>query len=332
MTAVDHKVIVNKFDRNIREALEVVEVPYEAPAANEIRVRNLYAGVSVTDLLLVAGRSVVNVTPPFDLGVEAAGEVVEVGSDVRQFKPGDQVITAIYGNGFRQYSNIDTNLALLVSRATPELLALAMSGTTASIALDVVLKLHSGQIVLVTNAGGSTGHFAVQLARLAGNRVIGVVQGETQAGMVRALNCCERVIDLSREDLDVALRREYPNGVHVVYESMGGSVFDICLRHLTVRGRIVSVATTSDQFAADTPHHLLLYEHLVRKSATLYGFALTDYAQFVRTQFDHLLELYYADKLKVVIDTRVFMGLASVPDALEHLLAGKNAGKIIVRL
>ncbi len=327
------KVIVTQFDRNFHDALEVVDIPYEAPAANEIRVRNLYAGVNIADLMMVAGRSVANTSPPFDLGVEAAGEVVEVGSEVKQFKPGDQVVTAIYGNGFREYSNLDANLAMLISRATPEVMALALSGVTASIALDIVLKIQSGgQVFLVSNAGGSTGHFAVQLARMQGNRVVGVCAGDKQAAMVRALHCCERVIDLSHEDLDAVLRSEYPSGVQMVYESMGGSVFDICLQHLTPRGRIVSVGSTSDQLAADSPHTLYLYEHLVRKSATLYGFTLADYAQFVRGHFNHLLELYYADKLKSVVDPRAFMGLNSVPDALNYLLEGKNTGKIVVRI
>jgi hypothetical protein len=326
------KVVVRKFDRNFHNGVEVVDLPYEAPAVNEIRVRNLYAGVNLSDLMMVAGLTSTTMTLPFDLGVEAAGEIVEVGKAVKHFKPGDQVITAIYGNGFREFSNLDANLALLVSRATPEVMALGLSGVTASIALEVVLKIQSGQVVLVSNAGGSTGHFAVQLARLQGNRVIGVCAGDKQAAMVRALHCCERVIDLSREDLDTVLRSEYPAGVQMVYESMGGNVFDICLQHLTPRGRIVSVGSTSDQLATDSPHTLYLYQHLVRKSATLYGFSLADYAQFVRSHFNHLLELVYAEKLKSVVDPRAFIGLESVADALHYLLEGKNAGKVVVRI
>jgi NADPH-dependent curcumin reductase CurA len=325
------KVIVTKFDRNFNDALEIVEVPQESPAANEILVRNLCVGLNITDLMTIAGRTVSHVPPPFDFGAEAAGEIVEVGSEVKQFKVGDQVVTGLY-NGVREYSTLDANLALLVSRATPEVMALGISGVTASVALEIVLKIQSGHIVLVTNAGGSTGHFAMQLARMQGNRVIGICAGEKQASMVHALHCCERVIDLSREDLDNVLRTEYPSGVNMVYESMGGTVFDICLQHVAPRGRIVSVASTSDQFAADSPHTLYLYENLVRKSATLYGFNLADYAQFVRSHFYHLVELYYAGKLKSVVDARAFMGLESVSDALSYLLEGKNTGKVVVRL
>jgi NADPH-dependent curcumin reductase CurA len=325
------KVIVTKFDRNFQDALEIVEVPHEPPAANEILVRNLCVGLNITDLMTIAGRTVSHVPPPFDFGAEAAGEVVEVGSEVKQFKVGDQVVTGLY-NGFREYSTLDSNLALLVSRATPEIMALGISGVTASVALEIVLKIQSGQIILVTNAGGSTGHFAMQLARMQGNRVIGICAGEKQAAMVHALHCCERVIDLSHEDLDYVLRTEYPSGVNMVYESMGGTVFDICLQHVAPRGRIVSVASTSDHFAADSPHTLYLYDNLVRKSATLYGFNLADYAQFVRSHFYHLVELFYAGKLKAVVDARMFMGLESVSDALTYLLEGKNTGKVVVRL
>jgi NADPH-dependent curcumin reductase CurA len=325
------KVIVNKFDRNFREALEIVDVEHEPPAANEITVRNLYAGVNIPDLMTIAGRSIASMPPPFDFGNEAAGEIVAVGAEVKQFKVGDQVVSGLY-NGFREYANLDANLALLVSRATPEVMALSISGVTASIALEIVLKITSGLTILVSNAGGSTGHFAMQLARMQGNRVIGVVMGEKQAAMVHALHCCERVIDLSHEDLDTVLRTEYPSGVNMVYESMGGKIFDICLQHIAPRGRIVSVASTSDQLAADSPHTLFLYENFVRKSATLYGFSLADYAQFVRSHFYHLVELFYAGKLKSIVDARAFMGLNSVPDALDYLLEGKNTGKIVVRL
>lgn len=85
------------------------------------------------------------------------------------------------------------------------------TGLTASIALEQVGQMKSGQTVLVTAAAGGTGVFAVQLAKLAGNHVIGTCSSDEKIGMLKQLGC-DRVINYKKENFAKVLKTEYPQG------------------------------------------------------------------------------------------------------------------------
>jgi len=87
------KVIATRFSKNFREAAKVVEVELQPPGSSEILVKTHYAGVNATDVNISAGTYTPGKQPPIDLGAEVAGEVVAVGEDVENFRPGDLVVT-----------------------------------------------------------------------------------------------------------------------------------------------------------------------------------------------------------------------------------------------
>jgi NADPH:quinone reductase-like Zn-dependent oxidoreductase len=120
------KLVAHRFNQDFESAIEIVEVPIPKPAASQLLIQNKFAGInSGFDTLLCQGKvPYVNLTPPFDLGVEAVGEVVDVGDDVYTFQVGDAVVTTLRGGGYREYQVIDANLAVKVRDATPEVLTL----------------------------------------------------------------------------------------------------------------------------------------------------------------------------------------------------------------
>src|SRR5690606_16594455 len=118
-------------------AAEIVEVELQAPAADEIIVKNCFAGVNATDVNVSAGGYTPGKQPPIDLGIEAVGEVVAVGQEVTQFKVGDPVITWGVGGGYREYNPVKARYALPIPEATPEVLSLILSGMTAAVGLYV---------------------------------------------------------------------------------------------------------------------------------------------------------------------------------------------------
>src|SRR6185503_6893231 len=151
-----------------------------------------------------------------------------VGARVGEVKVGDPVLTFVIGGGYREYLAADVSSVYPVPEATPEVLALICSGLPASIGLTVTGEMKSGETILVTAAAGGTGQFAVQLAKLTGNHVIGTCGSEEKAELLRELGC-DRVVNHRREDVGEVLRREYPNGINLVYESVGGDLFDTCV-------------------------------------------------------------------------------------------------------
>jgi NADPH-dependent curcumin reductase CurA len=327
------KLIAKQFDRDFQSAVEIVEVPIPEPAVNEILIRNQFAGInSGFDTLLCQGKvPYVNLNPPFDLGVEAVGEVVAMGEEVRDFQVGDAVVTTLRGGGYREYQAIAANLAVKVRQATPEVLTLMPTGISALVALERVGEMKSNEVVLVTAAAGGTGHIALQLAKLAGNHVIGTCGSEQKAELLKKLGC-DRIINYRTEDLDRILKSEYPHGINLVFDCIGKQVFDACVDNLAIRGRLVVVGFISEYGKNwEEVTQPRIYQKIFWKATSVRGFLMPLYQEYVAEARDRLLNLFYSDKLKVAIDPTQFHGIESIPTAVKYLLSGQNCGKVVVR-
>jgi hypothetical protein len=292
-----------------------------------------FAGINAGfDTLVCRGNvSYVHLTPPFDLGVEAVGEVVAIGDHVKDFQVGDAVVTTVRGGGYREYQAINANLAIKVREATPEVLTLMPTGVSALVALEQVGEMKSQEVVLVTAAAGGTGHIAVQLAKLAGNHVIGTCGSDAKGELLRELGC-DRIINYRTQNLNQVLNQEYPNGVNLVFECVGKQVFDTCVDHLAVRGRLVVVGFVSEYVKnIEQVTQPRIYHKLFWKAASVRGFLMPLYKEYMVEARDRLLNLFYTDKLKVAVDSTPFHGIESIPAAVEYLLSGQNCGKVVVR-
>ncbi|MFN6484294.1 MULTISPECIES: zinc-binding dehydrogenase [unclassified Nostoc] len=327
------KLTVKQLNQNFKSAIEIVEIPISKPAVNEILIQNKFAGVNGGfDTLLCRGDiPYINLIPPFDLGVEAVGKVVDIGENVKDFQIGDAVVTTVRGGGYREYQVIDANLAVKVREATAELLTLMPTGVSALVALEQVGEMKSNEVVLVTAAAGGTGHIAVQLAKLAGNHVIGTCSSEAKAKLLRELGC-DRIINYRTENLNQVLKQEYPDGINLIFECVGKAVFDTCIENLAVRGRLVVVGFISE-YAKNVEEitQPRLYHQLFWKAASVRGFLMAHYKEYMSEAGDRLLNLFYTDKLKVAVDPTQFQGIESIPDAVQYLLSGQNFGKVVVR-
>ncbi|MBP5973746.1 zinc-binding dehydrogenase [Brasilonema sp. CT11] len=327
------KLIAKQFAQNFKSAIEIIELPIPEPAPDEIVIRNKFAGINAGfDTLICRGDvSYINLTPPFDLGVEAVGEVVTVGNHVKDFQVGDAVVTTVRGGGYREYQAINANLAVKVREATPEILTLMPTGVSAMVALEQVGEMKSQEVVLVTAAAGGTGHIAVQLAKLAGNHVIGTCGTDAKVELLEELGC-DRIINYRTQNLNQVLKQEYPNGVNLVFECVGKQVFDTCVDNLAVRGRLVVVGFVSE-YAKNLEQvtQARIYHNLFWKAASVRGFLMPLYKEYMTEARDRLLNLFYTNKLKVAVDSTVFHGIESITAAVEYLLSGQNCGKVVVR-
>ncbi|MCC5657390.1 zinc-binding dehydrogenase [Nostoc sp. XA010] len=327
------KLIAKQLNQDFKSAIEIVELPISKPASSELLIQNKFAGVNGGfDTLLCRGDvPYINLIPPFDLGVEAVGKVVAVGENVKDFQINDAVITTARGGGYREYQLIDANLAVKVREATPEVLTLIPTGVSALVALEQVGEMKSNEVVLVTAAAGGTGHIAVQLAKLAGNHVIGTCSSEAKADLLKELGC-DRIINYRTENLNQVLKQEYPNGINLIFECVGKAVFDTCVENLDVRGRLVVVGFISEYGNnVEQITQSRIYHQLFWKAASVRGFLMPHYKEYMAEARDRLLNLFYTNKLKVAVDPTQFQGIESIPDAVKYLLSGQNCGKVVVR-
>lgn len=328
------KLVAKRFSQDFQSAIAIVECPIPVLAPYELLIRNRFVGINGGfDTLVCRGEiPYVNLNPPFDLGVEAVGEVVAVGRAVSAFQIGDAVATIHRGGGYREYQTISVEQAIKVQSATPEVLTLLPTGVSALVALEQVGEMTSGETVLVTAAAGGTGHLAVQLAKRAGNHVIGTCGSEAKAALLQELGC-DRVIRYRQENLGEVLQQEYSNGIDLVFDCVGRQVFDTCVGHLAIRGRLVVVGFISEYTSSfEVVTQPRIYQQLFWKAASVRGFLMPHYQKHFASACDRLLELFYSGNLRVAVDPTEFQGLEAIPAAVNYLLQGRNCGKVVVRL
>ncbi|KAF3339469.1 hypothetical protein FCM35_KLT16940 [Carex littledalei] len=332
------KIVVHTLTHNFRSATKIVRTQLRLPIKPDFAmVKVLYAGVNASDVNFSSGRyfggkgNDVAARLPFDAGFEAVGIVASVGDAVHHVKVGTPVAFMTFG-GYAEFALVPAKFLLPVPRPDPEVVAMLTSGLTASIALEKAGKMTSGETVLVTAAAGGTGQFVVQLAKLGGNKVVATCGGQQKAALLKSLGV-DRVIDYKTESIKDVLKSEYQKGVDIIYESVGGDMFNLCLNALAIHGRLIVIGMMS-QYQGEHGWKPLSYpglcEKILAKSQTVAGFFLVQYAHLFQEHLDRLFDLYAAGKLKVAVDPTRFSGLSSVSDAVEHLHSGKSVGKVVV--
>jgi len=176
------------------------------------------------------------------------------------------VVTSTLGGGYREYHVVQESNALQVPEASPEVLSIMVSGLTASIALSEVGDLRHDETVLVTAAAGGTGQYAVQLAKQAGNHVVGTCGTDEKADFLEDLGC-DRPLNYQSEDVGAVLEEEYPDGIDLIYEAVGGPLFDVCVEHLARHGRLLSIGYVSEyENGPETVERKRIYTSLIRTS------------------------------------------------------------------
>ena len=233
------------------EGARVVELdtPAElgALAADEVLVRVLCAGVNGGADTFDLTRAAEGATG-VPLGHEGVGRVVAAGRNVTTCRPGDDVV--FIGGGYSQYTRVMGRLCSPVDLAAApaaEHVALRISGLTAAVALGHTAPVSPSDVVVVTACCGATGSFAVQIAKRAGATVVGTVGRAAKVDVARRLGVdrCVVVRGEGAEDLGCVLRDEFPQGVDVAYEGVGGALLGAIVDNLKSTGKILVVGSIS---------------------------------------------------------------------------------------
>lgn len=216
-----------------------------------------------------------------------------------------------------------------------------VNGLTASIGLDQAGRIKAGDKVLITAAAGGTGQVAVQWAKLQGCEVIALTSSDTKGAYLKDVLGVDHVINYRKENLDKVLGDKFPDGVDVIWETVGGEMFKTLFKHLSNKGRLVVIGMI-EGYKGEGVVGGQLPENLTGKllvgSKSLNGFVLFHYFEYIKEYFPKLIELIDTGKLKVKVDLGEqtpegpFVGLDNAWRAEEHLHAAKNVGKVVVKV
>jgi len=332
------KIISNAYTTDFRKACQIVTATIPQLAENEVLVKARYAGINATDINVSAGRY--GKQPiPFDVGLEGIGEIAGVGSNVPKGMIG-QPVGYLWTGSFAEYIKMPSKACMPLPDVKPDYIPLLVSGLTASISLDIMGRMTAGENVLITAAAGGTGHLAVQLAKNAGCHVIGTCSNEEKSQYLKSIGC-DHVINYKTESLRDVLKESYPKGIDVIYESIGGEIFETCLNRLGVNGRLIVIgyiASYNSPAGIDRSHrNATMITKLLLKSGTVSGFFLFNHKEHYPTHMKKMVSMLNDGRLKTLIDQhdvngKAFIGLESVFDALDHLYSGKSKGKVIVEI
>lgn len=223
------------------EVLKLCERPVPKPAADEIVIRVVYAGVNRPDALQRAGLY----NPPpgaSDLpGLEASGEVVAIGAAVSEWKLGDQVCALLPGGGYADFVATPAAHALPVPESLSLREAACLPETFFTVWSNVFMRggLQAGERFLVHGGSSGIGTTAIQLARAFGARVFASAGSEAKCKACVALGA-ERAINYREEDFVSVAREE--GGMNLILDMVGGDYIPRNIKALAMEGRLVNIA------------------------------------------------------------------------------------------
>jgi len=312
------------------EKLCVVEVPSPALHPSGVRIRIQAAGINFADLLLISGQYQEKPAFPFTPGLEVAGFIMECGEDVTTLSPGQRVMAVVERGGFAEevvaeessVFQIPDSLDFVHAAGFP----VAYGTSYGALAWRAALK--PGETLLVHGAAGGVGLTAVEIGKAMGARVIATASS-TEKLQVAADHGADFTINSRKEDIRACVKElTDERGVDVVYDPVGGPIFDASLRITAWGGRILLIGFASGK-VPQIPANVLLV-----KNVAVHGFVWGTYVkrtpEYVRDSFKTLFSWLYSGKLHPHIST--VLPLERTAEALNLLKTRRSTGKIVLTL
>ncbi len=321
--------------------LRLTDVPPPPLQPGAVRIGVAYASVGYALLLQTSGRYQRKPPLPFVPGTEVSGTVLEVAPDVSGFAPGDRVVAALDWGGFGEEAVATAETVWHVPAAMPLDAATLMPTTygTAHASLHWRGRLAAGQTVVVLGAAGGVGMAAVEIARLAGARVIAVTRTAERSELVRAHGAHHALVCDSDQTHTLAAQIKAlteGQGADLVFDPVGGAQFEQALHAVRPEGRILLIGFASGE-VPPIPANLLLV-----KNVEVIGFnfgwylgwspvdARRRYAQQLREMMQTLFTQVSAGSLRPA--PGACHALADYAQAFEEVEGRRSTRRVILQL
>lgn len=314
------------------------DVPPPVLSAGQVRIAVHYATAGFGQTLVIAGKYQRKPPLPFVPGTEISGVVMEVAPDVNGFAPGDRVAAALDWGGYAEEAvatasttwHVPDSVSLATAASVP------LTYGTSYAALHWRGRLQAGDSLLVFGAAGGVGLPAVELGRLADARVIAVAGSDERVQIALDHGAHAGIVHggdkLSQKVRDL-------NGgknVDVVFDPVGGALFDEALRCLKPEGRILVVGFASGN-VPQIPANILLVKNaeIIGFNFGLYiGWGLTDEREFYKQRLKDMMDTLFAHVAAGEIKpeaSRPFP-LHQLADAFDVVIARSAVGRALIQV
>jgi NADPH:quinone reductase len=315
------------------DGLEIRELPARAPGAGEIRIAVRAASVNYPDVLMIRGQYQASAEPPFVVGTECAGEVVEVGRDVAGFERGDRVLALVGTGAFATEAIARPGQAQVfrIPDSMPWAEATSFNVTYGTAYHGLIRRggLAAGETVAITGASGGCGSAAIQVAKAAGaGTVIAIAGGKAKCDLARRLGA-DVVIDHTETPGYSGAVRDATRtfGINVFFDPVGGEDIREALRSMAWGGRYLMIG-----FAAGIP--VVRLNQTILKNISLvgvaYGMSAIRDPEANAEDWAHLFRWYDEGKVEPAVG-HVYP-LARAAEAMRAVYERRAVGKVVIEM
>lgn len=310
------------------EDLRLVEVAPRPVGPGEVRIRVRAAAVNFADSLMISDQYQHKPPLPLIPGMEAGGEVVEVGAGVDRLKVGDRVVGYARHGYFSEDAVMPAaHVFRMADRMSFETAAaLPISYGTALVGLRHRARIQPGEVLLVTGAAGGVGIAAVEVGKALGATVIASAS-TTEKLDLAARHGADHLVN-SRSDDVVARIRELTGGVDVAFDPVGGDAFRAALKCINFEGRILVVGFAAGERQSVPANHVLV------KNCDIIGLSWSLYRDkrvaIDQGAFADLSRMFEAGQIDPPV-TETYP-LAEAGRALRRLLDRAAMGKVVLNV
>ena len=284
-------------------------------------------GVNFPDGLLVQGKYQLKPETPFIPGMEVAGEIITVGSSVKNFQIGDRVAALSQLSGYAEQAVVQEKSVFKIptKMSFDDSCALLCAYGTSHYALKQRAQLQKNELLVVLGASGSTGIAAIQIGKIIGAKVIAVSSNPEKQKIAKD-NGAD--ISIGYDNLKEELKSiSKGKGVDVIFDPVGGDIFDTVARTMARSGRLLVIGFASGKIPKLAVNLALVKEFSV--VGVFWGAFTRGEPEEYRKNMIELFEWYQKDLLKPLIEENY--PLSEAAKVLEKILDRGAKGKIILK-
>lgn len=298
------------------------------PAAGQVRIRTRAAGINFFDILQIQGKYQYKPPFPFTPGAEVAGLVDAVGQGVTEFAAGDAVLALTHGNGFAEYAVADAARTFRIppGMSFGEAAVLPIVYHTALFALQHRAALGAGEWLLVHAGASGVGMAAIQIGAALGASVIATAGSPEKLDFCRAQGAEHALSYRDASWVDRVKEITGGRGAGVIYDPVGGDIFDLSTKCIAMEGRLLVIGFASGRIPAIQVHRVLLKN--ISIVGVLWGNYDRAHPEYLPRAHQSLERLYAAGRIHPRISRSY--PLEAIPTALRDLADRKILGKAVV--
>ena len=310
------------------EAMHWNDLAVPEPAAGQLRIRVHAAALNFFDILQVQGKYQIKPPFPFTPGAEVSGIVDAVGPGVTAFQPGDRVLAMPQLGAFAEQvlADVGRTFAMPAAMSFEQAAAFPIVYQTSWCALVTRTTVQPGETLLVHAGASGVGMSAIQIGKALGARVIATAGSQEKLDFALSVGADQAINYSDASWVDKVKELTAGRGVDIVYDPVGGDIFDLSNKVIAPNGRHLVIGFASGRIPALAANRALLKN--MSLVGVFWGGWSAAHPTYLQDTHDALIAFYNAGKIAPKVASSY--PLAELPRALRDLANRKILGKTVV--